>query len=114
VIRSLSIGEIRFRDIFRVLWKEFRIALLCGLTMAIVVFAKCMLIDRAGFLIAGIVSVTMLCTVLVAKIAGCSLPILAKRLGLDPAVMASPFITTAVDTISMLIYFRIVSIVLGL
>ncbi len=118
VIRGLSLGEIELRDIFRVLWKEIRVACVCGLTVAAACFAKTMLVDLKldfspdSLLIAGIVSVTMFCAVLFAKIMGVLLPIGAKRVGLDPAVMASPFITTIVDTLTLLIYVVIASALL--
>ncbi len=120
VIRGLSLGEIELRDILRVLWKEIRVAAICGLTVAAACFVKTMLVDlRLNFspdslLIALIVSVTMFCAVLFAKIMGVLLPIGAKRVGLDPAVMASPFITTIVDTLTLLIYVCIASALLGI
>ena len=109
VIRGLSLGEIKMSNILRVLWKEFRVSILCGVTLGVAVFAKCMLIDRVSPMISLVVSVT-----LIAKMVGCSLPILAKRIGFDPAVMASPFITTIVDAVSLLIYFKIASFILGI
>ena len=114
IIRSLSLGEIRMGNIFRILWKEFRVSLLCGVTLAIVAFAKVMLIDRAGVAIAIVVSLSLIVTIIVAKLAGACLPILAKRVNLDPAVMASPFITTIVDAVSLIIYFSIATKILGL
>lgn len=114
VIRSLSLDEIEFKDTFKVIWKELRVSILCGLTLAIANFAKLMLFDKVGFEIALIVCSTLVITVGVAKMIGCSLPILAKRIGFDPAVMASPFITTIVDACSLLIYFRIASTLLGI
>ncbi len=120
VIRALSLDELRFKDIFSVIWKELRTAVLCGLVLAVLCFGKVMLVDR---LLMGNPSVTVwvdvtvcltLCvTVLVAKIVGCSLPLIAKRLGFDPAVMASPFITTIVDAMSLLLYFFFAKILLG-
>lgn len=107
IIRGLSLGDIRLRDILRVLGKELRVSVLCGLSLSVVTFGKLMLFDRVGLTVALVVSLTMLAAVVVAKIIGSSLPILAKRLGFDPAVMASPFITTIVDALSLLIYFRI-------
>ena len=106
VIRSLSLKELQFRDIFRVMWKEFRVAIMCGASLAICNFAKMMLLDRAALPVTLTVCLTLMCTVLLAKLVGCALPMLAKRIGLDPAVMASPFITTIVDVISLLIYFQ--------
>ena len=114
VIRSLSLDEIEYRDTLRVIWKELRVSLLCGLTLAIANFAKLMLIDRVGLEISFIVCSTLVMTVMVAKLIGCSLPIAAKKIGFDPAVMASPFITTIVDACSLLIYFRIASMLLGI
>lgn len=114
VIRGLSLEEILYKDTFKVLWKEFRVSLLCGITLAIANFAKLLFIDRIGINIAVIVCSTLLVTVVVAKLIGSFLPILAKRLKLDPAVMASPFITTTVDACSLLIYFKIASLLLGM
>lgn len=114
VIRGLSLGEITYRDTLRVIWKEIRVALLCGITLAVANFAKLMLFDRVGVSIAAVVCLTLVVAVLLAKLIGCSLPVLAKRLGFDPAVMASPFITTLVDALSLLVYFQIASALLGL
>ena len=114
VIRSLSLDEIEYRDTFKVIWKEIRVALLCGVTLAVANFAKLMLIDHVTFLIAAVVCITLVTTVLVAKFIGSTLPILAKKIGFDPAVMASPFITTLVDATSLLIYFKMASILLGI
>ena len=121
VIRGLSLGEISFSDLFRVIWKELRVAAVCGVTLAAANFVKLMLIDRMLFHnamvtvpVAGVICGTLVCTVICAKLVGCTLPLLAKRLGFDPAVMASPFITTIVDAISLLIYFRFASAILGI
>lgn len=120
VIRGLSLNEIAFSDIFRVIWKEVRVAVACGTILAAANFAKLMLVDRMIFHspisipVAAVICLTMVCTVLCAKVVGCTLPLLAKRVGFDPAVMASPFITTIVDAISLLIYFQFASIILGL
>lgn len=113
IIRGLSLNEISFRDIFKVMWKELRVGMLCAVTIAVLVFAKVMLIDRKGVEIAAIVSATMFFVIVVAKLVGCTLPMLAKKIGFDPAVMASPFITTIVDALSLLVYFFIASSVLG-
>ena len=120
VIRALSLDELRFKDILSVIWKEIRTAALCGLVLSVLCFGKVMLVDR---LLMGNASVTVwvdvtVCltlgvTVLVAKVVGCSLPLIAKRLGFDPAVMASPFITTIVDAMSLLLYFFFAKILLG-
>ena len=114
VIRSLSLNEIEYKDTFKVLWKELRVSFLCGITLAVANFVKLLFLDQVGVLIAAVVCGTLVITVCVAKLIGSSLPILARRLGFDPAVMASPFITTIVDACSLLIYFRIASILLGI
>ena len=121
VIRALSLGEIEFPDILRVIWKEIRAAVLCGLVLSVACFGKIMLVDRllmnnpAVTPIVGLaVCLTMVVTVCVAKIIGCTLPMIAKKLGFDPAVMASPFITTIVDAISLLVYFGIATALLHL
>ena len=120
VIRALSLDELKFGDIFRVMWKEFRTAILCGATLAAVCFLKILLVDRLlmgntsiNLLVDGVVSLTLCVTVVIAKFVGCSLPLLAKRLGFDPAVMASPFITTIVDALSLLVYFLFAKTLLG-
>ena len=112
VIRSLSLGELELRDVGEVLWKELRTALLCGLALAIVCFAKIWLVDKLLFGNEGItlmvdlvVCLALALTVVIAKAVGCVLPMVAKALGADPAVMASPFITTIVDAVSLLVYF---------
>ena len=114
VIRGLSLGEIEFVDIFKVMWKEIRVALMCGVTLAIANFAKLMLSDRVGLWVSLVVCLTLIVTVFFAKIIGCALPMLAKKIGFDPAVMASPFITTAVDAISLVVYFQIATLLLGI
>ena len=112
VIRSLSLDEIEFKDTFKVMWKEIRVALLCGITLAAANFIKLLLLDKVAMPIATVVCSTLLLTIIFAKFVGCSLPILAKKIGFDPAVMASPFITTIVDACSLLIYFKIAGILL--
>ncbi|MBQ7014858.1 MAG: magnesium transporter [Clostridia bacterium] len=114
IIRGLSLGEIEIKDLFSIVWKEFRVAFLCGLTLSVVNFAKLLWIDQVGLLVAAVVCITLFATVLIAKIVGCSLPVLAKKVGCDPAVMASPFITTIVDALSLLVYFNIASLLLGI
>lgn len=114
IIRALSLEEIEFSDIFRVIWKESRVAILCGLTLSICNFVKLLLFDRVTVQVSLVVCITLAVTVLMAKIIGCTLPILAKKIGFDPAVMASPFITTIVDAISLIVYFRVASIFLGI
>ena len=119
IIRGLAIEEIQMRDIFKIIFKELRVSLLCGFALGAATFAKMILIDNfllgnyeVTYLIALVVSFTLLVTIIVAKLVGCLLPILAKRLGLDPAVMASPFITTIVDALSLLIYLGIATTIL--
>ena len=118
IIRGLAIGEIENRDILKIIWKETRVALLCGAVLAVCNFVKIILVDNMlfgnGVSIEAnlVVSLTLVATVLVAKIVGCALPVAAKKIGLDPAVMASPFITTIVDAVSLLIYFAIATIIL--
>ena len=121
IIRGLSLNEIRFQDLLRVIWKEMRVAVLVGVVMAVVCFAKIMLVDNmilhtegVTWLVALVVCLTLAVTVFFAKIVGCTLPMLADRLGFDPAVMASPFITTIVDALALLVYFNIARLLLGL
>ena len=113
VIRGLSIGEIEFSDVLRVVWKEIRVAILCGLTLAIVGFLKFWLLDHVGWDVSLVISLTLLVTVVVAKIVGCALPMIAEKIGFDPAVMASPFITTIIDAVSLMIYVKIAMSILG-
>ena len=112
IIRGLSLGEIEFGDGFRVVWKEMRVALLCGITLAAANFLKLLFFDRVGVTVALVVCLTLVAAVLIAKVVGCTLPLLAKKVGFDPAVMASPFITTIVDVLSLLVYFRIAAALL--
>lgn len=114
IIRGLSLNEIEFGDVFRVIWKEIRVAFFCGITLAAANFIKLLFLDRVGVQVATIVCLTLLITVLIAKLVGCSLPMFAKKIGFDPAVMASPFITTIVDAISLMVYFQIAAILLHL
>ncbi len=114
IIRGLSLDEIAFGDIWRVIFKEVRVALLCGITLAVCNFAKLLLLDKVGLQVAAVVCITLVAVVIIAKLVGCTLPMIAKKLGFDPAVMASPFITTIVDAISLLIYFDVATKLLGL
>ena len=114
VIRGLSLGEIEYRDVPRVIWKELRVAVFCGLTLAAANFVKLLLFDQVTVLVALTVCLTLVAAVMMAMFIGCVLPVGAKRLGFDPAVMASPFITTIVDALSLLVYFRVATAVLGL
>ena len=122
VIRAISLGDIEFKDIFRVLWKEVRVALFCSVALAAVNFIKLWLVDYKLFHTfdsgkqigeIAVVCLTLMLTVVVAKIVGALLPVLAKKIGFDPAVMASPFITTIVDAISLMIYFGFAVLLLG-
>lgn len=112
IIRGLSLNELNFGDILSVVWKEFRVAIMCGITLALTNFAKLIILDKVGIHVAATVCITLVLTVIVAKVVGCSLPMLAKKLRFDPVVMASPFITTIVDALSLIIYFRITSVLL--
>ena len=120
VIRGISLDEIEFSDLPRVVWKEIRVGVVCGATLAAANFLKIMFLDRLVFhnpitvTIAFVICATMLLTVVCAKVIGCVLPLLAKKMGFDPAVMSSPFITTLVDAMSLLIYFRFASVLLGI
>ncbi len=115
IIRGLSLGEIEFRDTLKVVFKEFLIALTCGIALAIVNFAKLMIFDDSiTWQMAMVISVTMICAVVFAKVVGSVLPVIAKKIGFDPAVMSSPFISTIVDAVTLLIYFAIASSVLNL
>lgn len=114
IIRSLTLGEVRMGNILRILWKEFRVSLLCGITLAVAEFVKILCFDRLGVAVALTVSLSLLVTIVIAKLVGASLPILAKRIKLDPAVMASPFITTIVDAVSLTVYFAIATKILKL
>ena len=114
IIRAMSLGDVEFADWLLVIWKELRVAVLCAATLGIVVFGKVMLVDRKDSTVALVVALTIAATIVVAKLIGCTLPMLAKRLGFDPAVMASPFITTVVDALSLLVYFAIATRILGL
>ena len=107
VIRGLSLDEVEFKDLFRVIWKEIRVALMCGVSLAAANFIKLLLLDRVEVTVALVVCVTLVIVVLIAKLVGCTLPMLAKKIGFDPAVMASPFITTIVDALSLMVYFNL-------
>ena len=120
IIRALSLGEIRFSDLPRVVWKEIRTAVLCGVGLAAVCFIKIWLVDRLllgntgiTLMVDAVVSLALLVTVLLAKLVGAVLPMAAKAVKLDPAVMASPFITSIVDALSLLVYFLFARMLLG-
>lgn len=114
IIRALSLNDVEFSDIFKVIWKELRASILIGITLSLANFAKLMLIDKVTLQVALVVCLTLVLVVMIAKIIGCTLPILAKKIGFDPAVMASPFITTIVDAVSLFIYFQIAGHLLGI
>ena len=114
VIRGLSLGEIEYKDVLRVVWKELRVAIVCGVTLAVANFVKLLVFDHVTVTVAFVVCLTLVAAVLMAMLIGCLLPVGAKRLGFDPAVMASPFITTIVDALSLLVYFRISGMLLHL
>ena len=104
IIRALSLDDVEFKDIFRVIWKELRVGLLCGVSLAIVNFVKMLILHQGTVLIITVISMALFCAVIVAKFIGCVLPMLAAKIGFDPAVMSSPFITTIVDALSLLLY----------
>lgn len=121
IIRALSLGEVEFSDVLAVVWKEVRVALLCGVCLGGANFGKMLLVDRmlmhnpdVTVAVAGVVCLTLVLTVVCAKIVGCLLPMAAEKVGIDPAVMAAPFITTIVDALSLLIYFSIATRMLSL
>ncbi len=121
VIRGLSLGEIEFRDFFKVIFKELRVSILCAAALSAANFVKMLLIDNllmnnpaVTVGVITVVSLTLLVTVIAAKIVGAALPLLAKKVGFDPAVMASPFITTIVDALSLVVYFAVATSLLGL
>ena len=114
IIRALSLGEVEFKDAIKVILKESLVGIVCGLTLAVCNFFKLLLFDRIGAMIALVVCLALFLTVLLSKIIGALLPILADKLKLDPAVMANPIITTIVDAGSLLVYFKVASLLLGL
>ena len=119
IIRSLSLNQVAFKDIWKVIWKELRVSIIVGLTLALANYAKLILIDRMVFNnmsitygVAFAICFTVFMIVIVAKFIGCTLPIITKKLGFDPTVMASPFITTIVDALGLLVYFQIARMIL--
>lgn len=119
IIRAISLHEVEFKDIFKVIWKEIRVAVLCGLTLAVVNFIRVLIMNALGtgitheaIMVNITVCITLCITVMCAKLVGCILPILANQLGFDPAVMASPFITTIVDAISLVLFLKIATFML--
>lgn len=114
IIRSLALNEIDFGDVLRVMWKEFRVGLLTAAMLAIVNFVRIMIFDKVSVLVALTVCVSLFCIVTLAKVVGGILPIAAKRIHLDPVIMASPIITTVLDAVSLLIYFTFATNILGI
>ncbi len=114
VIRGLAVGEIEFADLFKVIWKEVRIAVCISVVLAVVNGLRILVMGQGDALVALTIGVTMACTVIIAKVVGCTLPLVAKRVGLDPAIMATPLISTLVDISTISVYFAIVSYVFHL
>lgn len=121
VIRGLSLNEIDFSDLLAVVWKESRVAVVCGVLLAGGNFIKLLVVDRwlmhnseVTVMVALVICLTLVCTVFCAKVVGCLLPLLAEKIGLDPAVMAAPFISTIVDVLSLVIYFAFATALLGI
>jgi len=121
IIRGLALDEITFSDIFRIIWKEMRVSLVCGIVLAAANFVKILLVDRMlmgneniTIWVAMVICLTLIFVVIIAKFVGCTLPMLARKVGFDPAVMASPFITTIVDALALLAYFQIAQLILGI
>ena len=109
MIRGIALGEVRFTDIFRVLWTEFRVGLMIGAALSSVTFVRLLLLNQASLVMAGVISVSLFSTVVIAKSIGCVLPLLAQRIKLDPALAAAPLITTLVDATSLFVFFTIAS-----
>jgi magnesium transporter len=114
IIRGLSLGEITLNDVFKVLWKEIQVGCLVALTLSLANFARIHYLEKIDLLVSLVVTITLFFTVLTAKIVGGILPIIAKRLKVDPAIMASPLITTIVDAITLTLYFSTASRLLGI
>lgn len=114
IIRGLSLNEISFKDIFKIVFKEFKVAILIGISLAIANGLKLIFIDKIPFDISLVVCITLVITIIIAKFIGCTLPLIAKKLKFDPAVMASPFITTIVDAVSLIVFFQVASAILNI
>ena len=114
IIRGIAVGDILLKDLPRVIWRELRVAFVCGATLALCNFAKLTFLDQVGAGVALAVSLTLVCTVMLSQFIGGVLPMAARKIGIDPAVMASPLITTIVDTTTLLLYFNFARLVLGL
>lgn len=114
IIRGMAVGEINLKDVFYVVWKEIRVAIICGFALGMINFVRIYLMNGRNLILSFTVTLSLLCTIIVAKTVGCLLPMLAKRLKIDPAIMAAPMITTIVDAISLTIYFSMAKAFLGL
>lgn len=114
IIRGIALGEIEFRDTLRIMWKEFRVSVLVGIVLAVVNFLRIYYLEQYSLLIALTVSLTLFMLVIVAKLIGGTLPVIAKKIGLDPAIMASPMITTIVDAVGLALYFSLAVWILGI
>ena len=114
IIRGLALGEIEPKDTLRVLWKELKVSFLVGLVLSIINLVRILVFDKVEFTIGIVVSITMFTTVIIAKLVGAMLPIGARKLRLDPAIMASPLITTIVDTVALIVYFWLASVLMGI
>ncbi|KAJ52633.1 magnesium transporter [Clostridium tetanomorphum DSM 665] len=114
VIRSIALGEIKRKDVLKVMWKELRVSLIVGILLSIINFLRIYYIERVPLNISLTVCITLIFTVILAKVVGAILPMLAKKLNLDPAIMASPLITTVVDATSLIVYFSVAKILLGI
>ena len=112
IIRGLALGEIKTKDVWKILWKEFRVSIIVGITLAIVNFLRILYFDKIGFTMTLVVCLSLFATVVIAKVVGGILPIAAKKLKLDPAIMASPLITTIVDACALVIYFTMATALL--
>ncbi|GAA0127460.1 magnesium transporter [Clostridium senegalense] len=114
IIRGLALGQIEMGDVLKVIWKEIRVSLIVGVILSIVNFFRIYYLQKVGLAISATVSITLFFTIVIAKVVGCVLPIVAKKLKLDPAIMASPLITTIVDALSLIIYFGVATLLLGI
>jgi len=114
IIRGMAVGEISPKDFFSIVWKEVRVGLLCGLALGLINFVRVYIMNGQDLLLCVTVTLSLCCTILLAKTVGSILPIVAKRIRIDPAIMAAPLITTIVDAVSLIIYFLIAKSILGL
>ena len=107
VVRGLSLEEVHFEDFFKVIWKEMRVGILCGIMLAAAIFLKCMFFDGVTMQVAFVVCITVICAVFFSKLIACTLVLVVQKIGLDPAVVASPVLTTIIDALSLIIYFTV-------